>query len=251
MANPHLRQVLDAEANAATNGGILYPNTADAQNSSDLLHIISEFASRTKFAFENVFFIPEEEAGGHATASIQDSNGDFPDPTGIGESAGVQTIFTTGNPALFPISSYGETIGVIGNAGLRHYHHSIQMGLAIDGLYVSFPTPVVVDYMNDNVTGTGTGAFRDEIQAAGRSGGTWDIDNISLGDLRGIEKPVPTISGPQGLQLEMTNIVIGDPSNTSYGAGNFQVTGYSAYDNTGAQYGLDENTQNIRVGGGF
>ncbi len=256
MANPHLRQVLDAEANTLANGGILYPTAGDATNSSDLLHIISEYASRIKFAHE-ALGLTTEEAGGLATASMQDSNGNFPDPFTIGESAGVQITFTPPDPitglSLFPVGTYGTTIGVISNAGLRHYHHSIQMGLAIDGTYNVVGQGVGdVDYMVDNITGTGTGVFRDEILEAGKTVGTWDIDNISLGDLRGIQKPVPAVSGPSGIQTLIENFLVGDPSNSApVGSGNYEVTGYSSYDGTSHQYGFDENSQNIRIGGGF
>ena len=125
------------------------------------------------------------------------------------------------------------------------------MGLAIDGLYISFPVGTTIDYMEDTVTGTGTGTFRDEILEAGKGLGTWDMDNISFGDLRGIHKPVPAINGPSGFQQTINNTLIGDPSNTApAGAGNFEVTGYSAYDNIGDQFsGVQGN--NIQFGGGL
>jgi len=243
-----LRNVLDADANMTSNGGFLYTTQAEALNAGDQLFMISEYASRIRLVYQTLYGMTTEEAGGYATASMKDSLGNFPDPVSGFFSAGVQIGFQQpqgGFPTPFPVSNYGTQGGIMGNVGLRHYHHQIQFGLELDGNYYNGPGGfLVIDYMEDAFNSIGTGA-------AGMGYGTWDQTDISLGNLRGTHKPVTTISGNSGgLGGAIYNVLFGDPAGvqtgTGFGAG--EVTGYLTEDGNDEQL-CQTSTQDVSIGG--
>jgi len=247
-----LRNVLDADANAtAINANaFLYSTQAQAINAGEQLFIISEYVTRLR-EFAIGTGTSEEEAGNTITASLQDSLGNYPDPVTTNFAAGVQIGFTTppfpGSPTPFPIASYGTQGGLVNNVGLRHYHHQIQFGLKIDGSVTTtgwLGGTVTTDYMVDNFGSNGT------ILEAGSQTGTWDQNNISLGNLRGINKPVTAVAGT-GLGLLFTNILLGDPLNDQAGTIWEQgaLTGYFTEDGVDKQLGQSTSTNNISVGG--
>ena len=246
-----LRNVLDADANAtAINANaFLYSTQAEALNASEQLFIISEYVTRQRQLFLGNGYT-EEESGNIATGSMQDFGGNYPDPFDNFFSSGVQVGFTTppfpGAPTPFPLSSYGEQGGLVDNVGLRHYHHQIQFGLHLDGTttYTGwFAGTVTVDYMVDNFGSNGT------ILGAGGGNGTWDQTNISLGDLRGIQKPITTVAGTSGLGVSIENVLLGDPLNQApqgFGAG--ELTGFFTEDGVDKQL-CQSTSQEVSVGG--
>jgi len=249
-----LRNVLDADANAtAINANaFLYSTQAEAINAGEQLFIISEHASRIRQAYEQIFGFTQETAGGAATASMKDSSGNFPDPVFGFFSSGVQIGFEQpqwGFPTMFPVSSYGIQGGITDNVGLRHYHHQIQYGLYLDGTQTItgswFGGTVVTDYMEDIFSSNGT------VLEAGGGNGTWDQNNISLGDLRGINKPVTAVAGTSGFGVATTNILLGDPlgtqGGTGFGAG--EATGYFTEDGVDKTLANSTSAHNISIGG--
>jgi len=247
-----LRNVLDADANAtAINAGAyLYSTQAEALNAGDQLFIISEYATRYKELLVGTGTSPEE-AGNFITGSLQDSLGNYPDPVTTFFAAGVQIGFTTppfpGAPTPFPVANYGRQGGLVGNVGLRHYHHQIQFGLSLDGSVTTtgwLGGTVTTDYMVDNFGSNGT------ILEAGGASGTWDQTNISLGNFRGIQKPITAVAGG-GIGLPLTNALLGDPLGTQVG-GIFEqgmLTGHFTEDGVDKQLGQSTSTNNISVGG--
>ena len=248
-----LRNVLDADANAtAINAGAyLYSTQAEALNAGDQLFIISEYVTRYRELMISIGTSTAEEAGNLVTASLQDSLGNYPDPVTTFFAAGVQIGFTTpsfpGLPTPFPVASYGTQGGIVNNVGLRHYHHQIQFGLFLDGstnIVGYFGGTVITDYMTDNFFPNGT------ILEAGGAAGTWDQTNISLGDFRGIQKPVTAVAGT-GIGFYSTNALLGDPLNIQAGTIFEQgmLTGHFTEDGVDKQLGQSTNTNNISVGG--
>ena len=214
--NKSIRNVLDADANTTANGGFLYATQAQALNDNTQLFIIANYSAGTQALYSQVFQLSDEVAGGAATASIKDSNGNFPSPTGTFSSNGVQTGFIAagGGPgggfSPAPLSTYGQHVALMDNVGLKHYYHSVQMGLAIDGFagYGASGGGIFVDYMEDNLT--------PQIQQAGKGTGTWKANNIKMGDLRGARKySPPLLTGDvTGFGGAFTNFLVGDPLNT-------------------------------------
>ena len=247
-----LRNVLDADANAtAINANaFLYSTQAEALNAGEQLFIISEYVTRLReLAISSGTSL--EEAGNQITASLKDSLGNYPDPVTPFFAAGVQIGFTTppfpGSPTPFPVASYGTQGGLVDNVGLRHYHHQIQHGLRLDGSVTTtgfLGGTVTTDYMVDNFGSNGT------ILEAGNGNGTWDLTNISLGDFRGIQKPVTAVAGT-GIGLPISNILLGDPLNTQAGTiwEQGMLTGYFTEDGVDKQLGQSTSTNNISVGG--
>tara|TARA_R110000787_G_scaffold28676_3_gene78083 strand:+ start:525 stop:1283 length:759 start_codon:yes stop_codon:yes gene_type:complete len=240
-----LRNVLDADANAISinSNAYLYSDQAEALNSGDQLFIISEYATRYKELFLNNGST-NEEAGNAVTASLKDSGGNYPDPVSFNIAAGVQIIFDVGPN---PVSNYGTQVGILDGVGLRHYHHQIQFGLYLDGTVVTtgwFGGTTTTDYMSDNFSANGT------ILEAGQGTGTWDQNNISLGNLRGIQKPITAVAGT-GLGTTFTNIFVGDPngSQTGTGFGAGEVTGRFTEDGVDKMLGNSINSTNISIGG--
>ena len=247
-----LRNVLDADANVTTvnTNAYLYSTIPEAINAGDQLFIISEYATRLRKVYVELLNYSEEEAGNTITGSLQDSLGNYPDPTGQFFSAGVQIDFQVpqGNFASpFPLGTYGIQGGLVSGVGLRHYHHQIQYGLNIDGNYYNGGGGfLIVDYMEDAFTTNGT------IIQAGEGAGTWDQNNISLGNLRGVHKPVTSIGGNSGgLGGSVWNVIVGDPSGvqtgTGFGAG--EVTGHFTEDGIDKMLANSTSAPNISIGG--
>ena len=235
--NKSIRNVLDADANTTANGGFLYVTQAQALNDNTQLFIIANYAASIQALSSQVFGSSDEDAGGAATASIKDSNGDFPSPTSTLNSNGIQTGFIvapSGGPgggfSPAPLSTYGQHVALMGNVGLKHYYHSVQMGLHIDGFagIGSSGGGIFVDYMEDNLTPT--------IQPAGGETGTWKANNIKMGDLRGARKySPPLLTGDvTGFGAIFANFLVGDPLNQIQG-GSTLATGYQQYDSDDEQ----------------
>jgi hypothetical protein len=241
-----LRNTLDADANASAinASAILYSTQAEALNSSDQLLIIGEWCSRRRYLQVDGFGDTDEEAGNFVTSSLKDSLGNYPDPFTSFFSAGVQIAFDVGPN---PVSNYGKQMGIVTNVGLRHYHHQIQFGLWLDGSVTTtgfLGGTVVTDYMSDGFSANGT------ILEAGGGNGTWDQNNISLGNLRGINKPVTAVAGT-GIGLPITNVLLGDPLNTHGGTlyEDGAMTGYFTEDGIDKIFSNSTNAQNISIGG--
>ena len=247
-----LRNVLDADANAISinSNAYLYSNQAEAINASDQLFIISEYATRLKALYmASDPTLTDEEAGNVVTGSLKDSGGNYPDPVNTFFSAGVQINFNPPQnfPVPFPVSNYGTQGGILNNVGLRHYHHQIQFGLWIDGSVTTgglLGGTTITDYMVDNFSTNGT------ILEAGQGTGTWDQNNISLGNFRGIQKPITAVAGT-GLGTLFQNILLGDPNGNQVGS-QFEaggLTGRFTEDGVDKMLATSTSATNISVGG--
>ena len=240
-----IRNVLDADANSTTinAGAFLYTNKAESLNASDQLFIISDTATR-RYEYFRSFGMSQEDAGNYVTASIEDSTGNYPSPVSSFFASGEQIDFMVpqGFPVPFPLSSYGQQGGIVSNVGLRHYHHQIQYGLHLDGnQYVGQGGFLTIDYMNTN--------YANNILGVGQQTGTWDMTDISMRNLAGVNKPVTALTGNISNGAGW-NIIVGDPlgneTGTIFEAG--ATTGYFTDDGVDEQL-CSSTSQEISMGG--
>ena len=182
-----LRAVLDAEANTTSNNpnSGIYSDDANALCSDLGVMYIGDFATRAQ---ELNQFLGNSAlaAGGEATASIEDSNGELPHQSGV-----VTEIIGNG-------LGFGTMTSIPLDVGLKHYHHQCQF---LEHLDSSFNPNVSIDVFDDNFN---------RVSPAGGGQGSYKQFNIGLSSNHaGIEKKTPVVSGNNPYLVNVTEELVG------------------------------------------